>query len=203
MKTIHLIILTALTISFICCSKDEKSNEDQKEESTICDRLTYGKYPIGGGPEYSDYVDYKKTNIVYGKNYYEVAYDFSLYWPEGVIQNYSGRIFNISNRTFDAIVNGVSCHFPNTESSTKGEIVGKALDKSNYGIPNAEISTSPATEKVRTDDNGNYVISFVTPGNYLITILSDDSKYTANSTVNVKAGQSSNVSFNAADYEVN
>lgn len=77
-----------------------------------------------------------------------------------------------------------------TKSTLRGTIVGTVVDsQTGHGISGASVMTSPTTDSVITDINGNFTIPDIEPGVYTVTAHATD--YNSNSlTVTVDSGLS-------------
>jgi len=86
----------------------------------------------------------------------------------------------------------VGCSKETISPETFGNIEGKILDSENSdGIPSVNITTTPATNSILTDNNGSFVISEVPTGTY--TINADKKGYESNS-VSVKVSENKTAS---------
>lgn len=83
----------------------------------------------------------------------------------------------------------ISCSKETISPETFGSIEGKILESENSdGIPSVNITTTPATNSILTDNSGSFVISEVPTGTY--TISADKKGYESNSvSIKVVEGQ--------------
>jgi len=83
------------------------------------------------------------------------------------------------------LVSAVGC---GTSSTLRGSIVGTIVDsQTGIGIAGASVLTSPSSQTVLTDVNGNFSIADVQPGVYTVTANAQD--YNSNSvTVTIDSG---------------
>lgn len=58
-----------------------------------------------------------------------------------------------------------------TAPDSSGQISGTVLDTAFHGVPNATVSTSPATNQILSDSEGNFSFTDVHSGNYIITAV--------------------------------
>ena len=81
----------------------------------------------------------------------------------------------------------IGCSKETISPETFGNIEGEILDsETSNGIPSVNITTTPATNSILTDNNGSFVISEVPTGTY--TINADKKGYESNS-VSVKVAE--------------
>lgn len=83
------------------------------------------------------------------------------------------------------LVSAVGC---GTSSTLRGSIVGTIVDsQTGIGIAGASVLTSPSSQTVLTDVNGNFSIADIQPGVYTVTANAQD--YNSNSvTVTIDSG---------------
>lgn len=87
------------------------------------------------------------------------------------------------------IINCSENDSPTQEIST-GTIQGSVVDQNGNSLSSARVNTQPFTSNVLTNSGGNYVISNVEAGTYVV--MASKSGYTSNSaTVNVSSGGTS------------
>ncbi len=86
-----------------------------------------------------------------------------------------------------ALLTAVGC---GTKSTLRGTIVGTVVDsQTGIGVAGATVMTSPSTNTVTTDINGNFTLADIEPGVYTVTSHATD--YNSNSlTVSVDSGVS-------------
>lgn len=73
-------------------------------------------------------------------------------------------------------------------ADTNGAIKGKATDSNGNALQDVNVTTSPGTSEKKTDNNGDYEITDVKPGNYTISATKDGYS-TATKEVTVKSGE--------------
>ncbi|MEX0996505.1 MAG: carboxypeptidase-like regulatory domain-containing protein [Flavobacteriaceae bacterium] len=94
-----------------------------------------------------------------------------------------------------ALLIAVSCSEEGIDESGSGTITGKVVAKgTNAPLPNVKIETTPASNTVFTDENGDFILNEVTEGEYSVQAQLDGF-ITAFKASRVVSGQTNNVVF--------